>query len=73
MVEASRGEGTTLSPRRPQACKCGKQPMMRVQNLETKCPTDWSPMKKELDDFFATIASSVDRAGHDLYPSEVGG
>jgi hypothetical protein len=46
---------------------------MRVQKLETECPSDWSPMKNELDDLFGTIGSSVDRAWRDLSPGEVGG
>jgi hypothetical protein len=46
---------------------------MRVKNLETECPSDWSPMKNELDDLFGTIGSSVDRAWRDLSPGEVGG
>jgi hypothetical protein len=46
---------------------------MRVQNLETECPSDWSPMKNELDDLFGTIGSSVDRAWRDLSPGDVGG
>jgi hypothetical protein len=28
-----------------------------VQKLETECPSDWSPMKNELDDLFDTIGS----------------
>ena len=73
MVEASQGQDTSLFPRRPQAWKCGKRPTMRVQKLETDCPSDWSPMKNELDDLFATIGSSFDRAWRDLTPGEVGG
>jgi hypothetical protein len=46
---------------------------MRVQQLETECPSDWSPMKNELDDLFGTIGSSVDRAWRDLSPGDVGG
>ena len=46
---------------------------MRVQKLETECPSDWSPLKNELDDLFGTIGSSVDRAWRDLAPGEVGG
>jgi hypothetical protein len=46
---------------------------MRVQKLETECPSDWSPIKDELDDLFGTIGSSVDRAWRDLSPGEVGG
>jgi hypothetical protein len=46
---------------------------MRVQKLEVECPSDWSPLKNELDDLFGTIGSSVDRAWRDLAPGEVGG
>jgi 7-cyano-7-deazaguanine synthase in queuosine biosynthesis len=50
---------------------------MRVHKLETEleteCPSDWSPMKNELDDLFGTIGSSVDRAWRDLSPGEIGG
>ena len=46
---------------------------MRVQKLEAECPSDWSPLKNELDDLFGTIGSSVDRAWRDLAPGEVGG
>ena len=73
MVEANRGEGASLSPRWPQAWKCGKRPTTRVQKLETECPFDWSPMNNELDDLFGTNGSSVDFAWRDLSPGEVGG
>ena len=33
MVEANRGKGVKLSPRRPQACRVGKQSMMRKHRL----------------------------------------
>lgn len=46
---------------------------MRVHQLKTECPSDWSPMKNELDDLFGTIGSSVDRAWRELSPGEVGG
>ena len=46
---------------------------MRVQNLETECPSDWSPIKNEIDDFFGTTGSSVDRAWRDHSVGEVGG
>ncbi len=72
MVEASWGDGASPPPR-PQAWKRGKRPTMPLQKLETKCPSDWSPMKNELDDLFGTIGSSVDRAWRDLSPGEVGG
>jgi len=46
---------------------------MRVQQPETECPSNWSPMKNERDDLFGTIGSSVDRAWRGLSPGEVGG
>ena len=46
---------------------------MRVDQLERECPSDWSPLKNELDDLFGTIGSSVDRAWRELSPGEVGG
>ena len=46
---------------------------MRVEKLETECPSDWSPMKNELDDLFGTIGSRVDRAWRELSPGEGGG
>ena len=46
---------------------------VRVDQLEKECPSDWSPLKNELDDLFGTIGSSVDRAWRDLSPGEVGG
>jgi hypothetical protein len=55
MVEASRGEGASLFPHRLQTWKCGKLPAMCVQKLVTERPSDWSPMKNELDDRLDTI------------------
>ena len=46
---------------------------MRVDQLEKECPSDWSPLKNELDDLFGTIGSSVNRAWRELSPGEVGG
>lgn len=46
---------------------------LRVEQLENECPSDWSPMKNELNDLFGTIGSSGDRAWRDLSPGEVGG
>ena len=46
---------------------------MRVDQLEKECPSDWSPMKNELDDLFGTVGSSVDRAWKDLEAGNVGG
>jgi len=72
MVEASQGKGTSLAHRRPETWKCGKRSSMRVQKLETDCPSDWTAMENELDDLFGIIGSSVDRAWRDLTPGEVG-
>ncbi|MCA1792880.1 MAG: hypothetical protein ABR534_11525 [Desulfotignum sp.] len=46
---------------------------MRVDQLEKECPSDWSPMKNELDDLFGTIGSNVNRAWKDLEGGNVGG
>ena len=46
---------------------------MRVDQLETECPSDWSPIKNDLDQLFGTVGSSVDRAWRELSPGEVGG
>ena len=46
---------------------------MRVQQLETECPSEWSPIKNEIDDLFGTVGSNVDRAWRELSPGEVGG
>ena len=46
---------------------------LRVEQLENECPSDWSPMKNELDELFGTVGSSVDRAWKDLEGGNVGG
>ncbi len=46
---------------------------MRVDQLEKECPSDWSPMKNELDDLFGTIGSNVNRAWKEIEPGNVGG
>jgi len=46
---------------------------VRVDQLEHECPSDWSPLKNELDDLFGTVGSSVDRAWRDLEGGNVGG
>ena len=46
---------------------------MRVDQLEKECPSDWSPLKNELDDLFGTVGSNVNRAWMDLSPGDVGG
>jgi hypothetical protein len=34
---------------------------LRVEQLENECPSDWSPVKNELDELFGTIGSKLDR------------
>ena len=34
---------------------------LRVEQLEKECPSDWSPIKNELDELFGTIGSKLDR------------
>ena len=46
---------------------------MRVDQLETECPSDWSPIKNDIDELFGTVGSNVDRAWRELSPGEVGG
>ena len=31
----------------------------RVNQLENECPSDWSPIKNELDELFGTVGSKV--------------
>ena len=38
----------------------------RLDQLENECPSDWSPIKNELDDLFGTVGTSVDRAWRDF-------
>ncbi len=45
----------------------------RVDQLKNECPSDWSPLKNELDDLFGTVGSSVDRAWKELEGGNVGG
>ncbi len=45
----------------------------RVDQLKNECPSDWSPIKNQLDELFGTIGSSVNRAWKDLEPGNVGG
>jgi len=44
---------------------------MRVEQLENECPSDWSPMKNELDELFGTVGSNLDRAFQDMSSREV--
>lgn len=45
----------------------------RVDQLNKECPSDWSPLKNELDDLFGTVGSSVDRAWSDIGAGTLGG
>lgn len=46
---------------------------LRVEQLKNECPSDWSPMKNDLDDLFGMVGSSVDRTWHNLSTGDVGG
>ncbi|MBU1344288.1 MAG: hypothetical protein KKE44_08580 [Proteobacteria bacterium] len=46
---------------------------MRVDQLKNECPSEWSPMKNELDDLFGTIGSHVDRNWREISPGDIGG
>ena len=44
---------------------------MRVDQLEKECPSDWSPIKNELDELFGTVGSNLDRAFQSMSSREV--
>ena len=44
---------------------------LRVDQLENECPSDWSPIRNELDDLFGTIGSKLDRSFTDMSSREV--
>jgi hypothetical protein len=44
---------------------------MRVDQLENECPSDWSPLKNELDDLFGTVGSKVQHAFTEVSSREV--
>ena len=44
---------------------------MRVDQLENECPSDWSPIKNELDELFGTVGSNLERAFQDMSSREV--
>ena len=44
---------------------------MRVDQLENECPSDWSPIKNELDELFGTVGSKLDRSFQDMSSREV--
>ena len=43
---------------------------MRVNQLENECPSDWSPIRNELDDLFGTVGSKLDRAFQEMSSRE---
>jgi hypothetical protein len=44
---------------------------LRVDQLENECPSDWSPIKNELDELFGTVGSNLDRAFQQMSSREV--
>ena len=42
----------------------------RVDQLENECPSDWSPIKNELDDLFGTVGSKLDRTFQEMSSRE---
>jgi hypothetical protein len=46
---------------------------VRVDQLKNECPSDWSPLKNELDNLFGTVGSSVGRAWDDISFGNIGG
>ncbi len=44
---------------------------LRVEQLENECPSDWSPIKNELDELFGTIGSNLDRRFQEMSSREV--
>ena len=43
---------------------------LRVEQLENECPSDWSPIKNELDELFGTIGSNLDRKFQEMSSRE---
>jgi hypothetical protein len=44
---------------------------LRVEQLENECPSDWSPIKNELDELFGTIGSKMQRQFQEVSSREV--
>ena len=44
---------------------------MRVEHLENECPSDWSPIKNELDELFGTVGSKLNHAFQGMSSREV--
>ena len=43
---------------------------LRVEQLENECPSDWSPIKNDLDELFGTIGSNLDRRFQEMSSRE---
>jgi hypothetical protein len=43
----------------------------RVDQLENECPSDWSPLKSELDELFGTVGSKIQHAFSEVSSREV--
>ena len=43
---------------------------MRVEQLENECPSDWSPIKNELDELFGTVGSKVNHQFQEMSSRE---
>ena len=43
---------------------------MRVEQLENECPSDWSPIKNELDELFGTVGSKINHQFQDMSSRE---
>ncbi len=44
---------------------------LRVDQLENECPSDWSPIKNELDELFGTVGSKLQRTFQEMSSREV--
>ena len=43
---------------------------LRVDQLDKECPSDWSPIKNELDELFGTVGSKLDRTFQEMSSRE---
>ena len=43
---------------------------MRVEQLENECPSDWSPIKNELDELFGTVGSKINHQFQEMSSRE---
>ena len=43
---------------------------LRVDQLENECPSDWSPVKNELDELFGTVGSKLNHAFQEMSSRE---